>query len=53
MSIETDMQKVLKDTLVLVIAGGQGSRLEGLTQMRAKPVFVFMSLKYCLQTPMT
>lgn len=43
MNAEADMQTVVKDTLVLVLAGGQGSRLDGLTEMRAKPVLEFGS----------
>lgn len=43
MNVEADMQMVLKDTLVLVLAGGQGSRLDGLTETRAKPVLEFGS----------
>ena len=43
MNVEADMQTVVKDTLVLVLAGGQGSRLDGLTEMRAKPVLEFGS----------
>ncbi|WP_289031138.1 glucose-1-phosphate adenylyltransferase [uncultured Paraglaciecola sp.] len=39
----TDVQKVVENTMVLVLAGGQGSRLKQLTQMRAKPVLEFGS----------
>lgn len=43
MNAETDIYQIMKDTLVLVLAGGQGSRLKELTKMRAKPVLEFGS----------
>jgi len=41
MNTDIDMKNVIDNTLVLVLAGGQGSRLKALTQMRAKPVLEF------------
>ena len=43
MNADTDIQKIVENTMVLVLAGGQGSRLKELTQMRAKPVLEFGS----------
>ncbi|BFT31210.1 glucose-1-phosphate adenylyltransferase [Alteromonas sp. D210916BOD_24] len=43
MNTDLDIYKVMKDTLVLVLAGGQGSRLKDLTKTRAKPVLEFGS----------
>lgn len=43
MNEEIDIQSVIGNTLVLVLAGGQGSRLKALTKTRAKPVLEFGS----------
>lgn len=43
MNTEIDIQSVVDNTLVLVLAGGQGSRLKALTKSRAKPVLEFGS----------
>jgi glucose-1-phosphate adenylyltransferase len=37
----TNAQQLSKDTLVILLAGGQGSRLHELTESRAKPVLEF------------
>lgn len=37
----SEMENILKDTLVVVLAGGHGSRLQPLTKERAKPAVPF------------
>ena len=43
MNAEIDLQQIIENTMVLVLAGGQGSRLKALTETRAKPVLEFGS----------